>query len=384
MPRGFSFEITQRSTKSKARLGLLRTAHGTVETPAIVPVATQAAIKALPFELVNTTGSQLLISNTLHLHLRPGEKIVKHHGGLHKFMQWDKPLFTDSGGYQVFSLGFGKDLGLGGKVGKKAEGKEKIVAGSKAKEVKITEAGVTFRSYIDGAKLFMGPKESMAIQRDLGADVIFAFDECPPPSADHAYMKNSMERTHRWAKICRDTKLAPHQALYGIVQGGGFKDLRQQSARTLATMSFDGFGIGGEFGSSIKAMSTMLAATLAELPDELPRHLLGIGHPKDVLPVVRAGIDTFDCTVPTHYARHGIAFVRTGRLDLTKTALLTDKKPIDSRCACHTCTTYSRGYLTHLFRAHEMTGAALVTLHNLHFFNNMLAQVRADIKAGKI
>jgi queuine tRNA-ribosyltransferase len=379
MPRGFGFDVVSRSSRSKARLGLLRTAHGVVETPAIVPVATQGAIKALPWEPVKAAGTQLVISNTLHLHLRPGAAVVKKHGGLHAFTGWDRPIFTDSGGYQVFSLGFGKEMGTG-KVAK--DGTAAVAAGAKPKGLKITEKGVEFRSYLDGSRLFIGPEESMATQRDLGADVVFAFDECPPPNADRAYMETSMARTHRWARRCRDFRLAPHQALYGVVQGGGFKDLRKQSARELAAMGFDGFGIGGEFGASTRAMTAMLAATVAELPDDKPRHLLGIGHPKDIIPVIKSGVDTFDCTVPTHYARHGVAFVPSGRLDLMKAKFLSDKKPIDPKCECATCKAHSRAYLCHLFRSREINALSLVTQHNLHYFNRTVAEARELIKKG--
>ncbi|OGY67719.1 MAG: hypothetical protein A3H63_01320 [Candidatus Harrisonbacteria bacterium RIFCSPLOWO2_02_FULL_45_10c] len=375
------FTLLKKSKKSRARLGLLETAHGVVETPAFVPVATQAVIKTLTSEEVLQTGAQMLIANTFHLHLRPGEKIIKSHGGIHSFMNWPKPLMTDSGGFQVFSLGFGKDFGQGKIL--KQRSNEKIESDQQPKLLKITEDGVAFRSYIDGREVFLGPKESIKIQEAIGADIIFAFDECTSPIADHDYTKKSLLKTHRWAEICLKTKKSD-QALYGVVQGGKFQDLREESARVLGKMDFNGFGIGGEFGDDKKSMSRMLYWVTDVLPESKPRHLLGIGYIEDMPWMAQAGIDTFDCIAPTHYARRGIAFTSKGRLDLAKSAMLKDKKPLDTACDCFVCRNYTRSYICHLLKAWEITPLKLLTFHNLHYFNQSVAQLREDIKNGKI
>jgi len=376
------FNIIKKSKKSKARLGLLKTTHGMVETPAFVGVATKATIKTLSTEDVERTGTQMLISNTFHLHLRPGENLVRANGGVHKFMNWKRPMMTDSGGFQVFSLGFGTDHGVG-KILKKGE-ERTIEEGMQPQKIKITEKGVEFRSPIDGAKLFLGPKESIAIQEKIGADIILAFDECPSPLADYEYMKKSVARTHRWAEICLKAHKNKKQALYGIVQGGKWEDLRKESARTIGAMGFDGFAIGGEFGYEKEEMEKMLRSTLEELPEEKPRHLLGVGHPEDFEYMIRAGVDTFDCIAPTHYARHGTAFTSGGRVYMKKTSLLKEKKPLDPKCDCYVCKNYTRSYLAHLFRAGEYTGMHLVTFHNLYYLNNLAKEFRGKIRRGEI
>lgn len=375
------FRILKKSVKSRARLGILETPHGEVETPALVPVATQAVVKTLTSDEVVRTNAQLLIANTFHLHLKPGEKTVKKAGGLHKFMQWSKPLMTDSAGYQVFSMGFGRDYGTGKIL--RAKISEKIVRGAQPKAIKITEDGVRFRSPVDGAEVFIGPRESIKIQELLGADIIFAFDECTSPIADEAYTRSAMERTHRWAKVCLAAKKS-NQALYGIVQGGKFRELRKASAAYIGDLPFDGFGIGGEFGDNKATMCAMLKTVIVELPELKPRHLLGIGHLKDIPMIVREGVDTFDCTVPTHYARHGVAFTSRGRLEMRKMVFINDAKPLDPSCGCEVCGVYSRRYITHLLRAGEITALRLLTFHNLHYFNGVVAEVRKNIKQGKI
>lgn len=376
-----SLKILKRSKKSRARLGILKTPHGEVRTPTLVGVATQATVKALTVDQVKATGTGILISNTFHLHLKPGEKVIKAAGKIHKFMHWKAPLMTDSGGYQVFSLGFGKDFGVG-KIAS-APSKHKVGLKQQPKLLKITEEGVTFTSYLDGSKILLTPEKSMQIQADIGADIAFAFDECTPPLADRAYSEQSMERTHRWAERCLKAR-DPKQAVYGIVQGSKFPDLRVLSAKTIAAMPFDGFGIGGEFGYDKKTMSKMLRLVIDELPDDKPRHLLGVGHPDDILRVIKEGVDTFDCTVPTQYARHGTAFVTGGRVEITKAKYLNDKKPLDPKCSCVTCKTYSRAYLCHLLRAKETLGGTLVTIHNLSYFQNMIAGIRRDIQKGLV
>ena len=375
-----SFKILKKSKKSQARLGLLETPHGIVETPALVTVATQAVVKTLTSEEVGQTKTQILISNTFHLHLKPGEEIVESAGGLHRFMNWPKPLMTDSGGFQVFSLGFGRDFGTGKILKNKTD--SLIKKGQQPKLIKITGGGVFFTSPLNGEKIFLGPRESIKIQESLGADIIFTFDECTSPMADYEYTKKSLQRTHRWAEICLKSKKS-NQALFGIVQGGKFKDLRIESARFIGSLPFAGFGIGGEFGDNKKIMVQMIDWVIKELPEEKPRHLLGIGRLEDIAKIIKAGIDTFDCIVPTRFARHGIAFISEGKLDLSKTKFLKDKNPLDKKCHCFVCRDYRRNYIAHLFRAGEITALKLLTFHNLYFFNAEIVKIREKIKKGK-
>jgi queuine tRNA-ribosyltransferase/7-cyano-7-deazaguanine tRNA-ribosyltransferase len=387
------FQILKKSKKSGARLGIIETEHGAIETPCLVPVATQAVVKTLTSEEAVAAKCQILIANTYHLHLKPGEKIIKSAGGLHKFMNWQKPLMTDSGGFQVFSLGFGHDL----KVGKilkyfpgRLAGKERLIEkNQQPRFLKITTDGVLFRSPVDGREVFLGPEESIKIQRALGADVIFAFDECTPPLATFEYAKKSLQRTHQWAKICIKSKKGS-QALFGIVQGSRFKNLRQESARFINSLEFDGFGIGGDLGTSKETTMKILDWTIPHLDESKPRHLLGIGYLEDIPEIIKKGIDTFDCIVPTHYARHGVAFVRavkpgfTAKLDVAKSVFLNDKNPLDKKCECFVCQNYRRNYIAHLFRAKEITALKLLTFHNLYFFNSFVESIKDKIKEGKI
>ncbi len=373
------FKIVKKSKKSNARLGLLETNHGVIQTPCFVPVATQAVIKTLESEEVVETKSQVLICNTFHLHLKPGEETVKKAGKLHKFMNWSKPLMTDSGGFQVFSLGFGKDHNVGKVL--KVQANNVVNINNQPKSIKITSDGVYFRSPIDGRELFIGPEESIKIQEKLGADIIFNFDECTSPLASYEYVKKSLEKTHRWAQICLKEKKG-RQALFGIVQGGRFKDLREESAKFIGKMPFDGFGIGGEFGNNKGDMQKMLRWTMQFLPEDKPKHLLGIGHLEDIKIIIKEGVDTFDCTMPTHYARHGIAFGSAGRIDFSKRGILNASGPIDKNCKCRVCRDYTRGYIAHLVRAKEITGLKLLTFHNLYFFNSFIEKIREDIKKG--
>lgn len=374
------FKVTKKSKKSGARLGLLTTPHGVVETPSFVAVGTQANVKTLTSDEIVDTNVQMMIANTYHLHLKPGDKIVKKQGGIHEFMQLDKPIMTDSGGFQVFSLGFGRDYHVG-KIN--IDAKELIKKGDQPKNVKITEDGVEFRSYLNGDKIFMGPKESIKIQENVGADIMFSFDECTSPTATYEYTKDALERTKRWIKMSLEARKTD-QALYGIVQGGKYKDLRIESARYAASLPFDGFGIGGEFGGDKGEMVKMVKWVTKELPENKPRHLLGIGYLEDIEKIIKAGVDTFDCTVPTHFARHGSAFTSQGKLSMRQTKFLTSKKPLDPKCDCYVCQTYTRGYISHLIRAREITGLKLLTFHNLHFFNSYVAEIRKKIKKGLI
>jgi len=379
------FKILKKSRESKARIGFLETGHGVVETPCLVPVATQAVVKTLTSEEVTKTGSQILIANTFHLHLKPGEKFLEKAGGIHKFMNWKRPIMTDSGGYQVFSLGFGRDFATGKILTKTLldNKKEIIKEGAQPQKIKITQDGVYFQSPRDGTKLFMGPKESIAIQEKIGADIIFSFDECTSPQASYEYTKKSLLKTHNWAKKCFDMKKTK-QALFGIVQGGRYKDLRKESAKFISALPFDGFGIGGEFGSDKSKMIQMIKWAVDELPERKPRHLLGIGYLEDIEKVIKSGIDLFDCTVPTHYARRGIAFTSKGRLNLKQVKFLKKNEPIDKECVCGVCLVYKKNYISHLLRAGELTGFSLITLHNLFYFNNFVEKIKTKIKKGEI
>lgn len=382
-----TFSILKKSKRSAARLGLLKTPHGEIETPALVPVATRAAVKTLTSqEVFEYTNSKLLIANTFHLHLRPGEDVVKKMGGLHKFMNWNNGgLMTDSGGFQVFSLGFGKDLGVGKKPIQAVGGSTQILIKDhhQPAAVKITDDGVRFHSPVDGSMIFLGPRESISIQEKLGADIIFAFDECTPPRAQKSYIEKSINRTHAWAKICRAVHKTD-QALYGIVQGSHYRDLRQASAKYLNSLEFDGYGIGGDLGESKSTTCDILKWSFEYLDESKPRHLLGIGKLEDMAPIIGQGVDTFDCTVPTHFARHGTVFTSKGKLNINRSVFLTDKKPLDPKCSCRTCAEHSRGYIAHLMRSGEITGMRLLTVHNLFFFHAAVARLRDAIRAGKL
>ena len=371
------FKIIKKSKISKARIGILKTEHGEIETPSFVGVATQAVVKTLDTREVLEAKTQALICNTIYLHFRPGENEVKKAGGLHNFMNWEKPLMTDSGGFQVFSWGFGKEYRVGKILKKEVE--NEVRWGQQPKLLKIQEDGVIFTSPLDGKKILFGPKESIKVQEKLGADIIFAFDECTPPNADYDYTKNSLLKTHSWAKVSLDVKKSK-QALFGIVQGGRFKDLRIQSARFIGSLPFDGFGIGGEFGKDKRKMVNILRWTIKNLPENKPRHLLGIGYLEDIPRTIKEGVDFFDCVVPTHYARRGIAFTSEGVIDLEKRK---ERKPLDKNCSCFVCQNYQRDYISHLYRAKEITALKLLTLHNLYFFNSFVEKIRKQIKNGK-
>ncbi len=379
------FKIIKKSKKSKARLGIIKTPHGIIRTPSWVPVATQAVVKTLTSEEVKKAKSQILICNTFHLHLKPGERIIEKEGGLHNFMNWQFPLMTDSGGFQVFSLGFGRDLGVGKVLKYFPENSlvEVIEAKKQPKNLKITPEGVYFKSFIDGKELFLGPKESIKIQEKLGADIIFAFDECTSPLCSFDYAKKSLERTNKWAKICLKVKRS-NQSIFGIIQGSRYKNLRQESAKFINSLGFDGFGIGGDLGKTKKEMKKILTWVIPFLDERKPRHLLGIGKLEDIENIIKLGIDTFDCIVPTRYGRHGIAFTSQGRIDLGKRKFLNDKNPIDKKCSCYVCQNYRRNYISHLFRAGEVTANRLITFHNIYFFNSFVEKMRKKIREGKL
>ncbi|MEK6845384.1 MAG: tRNA guanosine(34) transglycosylase Tgt [Nanoarchaeota archaeon] len=366
----FNFQIKHRDKKSQARTGIISTPHGKINTPAFVPVATKATVKALTPIQLEELGFEVALCNTYHLYLRPGADIVKKMGGLQKFMGWNKPLFTDSGGFQVFSL---KD-GL----------------------CEVNDDCVTFKSHIDASKHIFTPEKSMQIQRKLGADLIFAFDECLSIDANYETTQKSMDRTHRWAerslnefkKLNKDKQ----QALYGIVQGGRFLDLREKSAKFISSLGFDAIGIGSTFGDPKEESRKIVEHTLKFIPVEKTKHLLGIGAVEDIFTYVEQGIDTFDCVLPTRLARVGYIFIRPesgGRLEnrfryrVTTSKFKEDKKPLDSHCGCYVCKNFSRAYLHHLFKAEELLSYTLATYHNLYFFNRMMREIRTAIEKDK-
>ncbi len=395
---GFSLSIE--AEDGPARLTTWTTPHGVIQTPAFVAVGTRATVKTVSSEQLAETGTQVIFNNTYHLYLRPGSETVASQGGLHRFMNWDRPIMTDSGGFQVFSLGAGIEHGVG-KVANIFPGEEAPRGERRGKPgesmVKVTEDGVHFRSHIDGSQHFFTPELSIRVQRELGADMILAFDECTSPLHDEAYTRGSMERTHRWAerslKAFRESE-ALHgypQALYGIVQGGAFGSLRKESARVIGRMDFDGIAIGGNLGRTHADMHDVIDWTVAELPRDKPRHLLGIGDVPGVIEGVARGCDTFDCVAPTRNARNGGALrrfdddgtrLRNFRINLRSERFARDSRPIDAECDCLTCANYSRSYLRHLLKTGEQLGQQLATIHNLRFMTRLFADMRASLEAG--
>lgn len=339
-----------------ARAGILRTPHGTFKTPMFMPVGTQATVKTLAPEELYAMGAQVILSNTYHLFLRPGHDLIKEAGGLHKFMNWKQAILTDSGGFQVFSLGQMR---------------------------KITEKGVTFRSHLDGSKKFLSPEVSMDIQMALNSDIAMAFDECIPYPSDYDYTKRSTERTSRWAKRCLDHHHGDTQGVFGIVQGGMYKDLRRQSAEDLVDMNFDGYGIGGlSVGESKDIMYDILDYTTPLLPQNKARYLMGVGTPDCLVEGVARGVDMFDCVFPTRVARNGMAMTHTGRLTVRNAKFAHDFKPIEEGCQCYTCRNYTRAYIRHLFKAEELLAYRLVSIHNLYFLLQFMRDMRQSIFDG--
>lgn len=350
----FSFELI--TVDGDARAGIFHTPHGDIPTPIFAPVGTQATVKAVTPAQLTEVGASLVLSNTYHLFLRPGADLVAEMGGLHKFMNWPNPILTDSGGFQVFSL---------------------------AKMRKIDENGVTFKSHIDGSTRRLTPEISIEVQEKLGADIIMAFDECAPPK-DRAYSELAMTRTHAWAERCLMAHRRSDQALFGIVQGGAFADLRRQSAATISSMDFPGYAIGGlSVGESKSEMAEMIEVVNAILPANKPRYLMGVGTPEDLVNGIQRGIDIFDCVLPTRLARHQAAMTRLGRLNLLNASYAHDKRPIEDGCACYTCVHFSRAYLRHLVVAKEMLAATLISIHNLFFLLELTRQARQAIQEGR-
>lgn len=352
---GFSFELLATDPTTGARAGRIHTPHGSIDTPVFAPVGTQATVKALRPSDLQELGAELILGNTYHLYLRPGDERIAKFGGLHKFMAWDGPILTDSGGFQVFSLSDTR---------------------------KIDDDGVTFQSHIDGSYHRFTPEKSIAIQENLGADIIMSFDECPPPN-EYDYVKQSLVRTHSWAERGLKAHKRANQALFGIVQGGIFRDLREESAEFLKALDFPGYAIGGlAVGESKKAMYEVLDWLSPVMPQNKPRYLMGVGAAEDLVNGVIRGVDLFDCVLPTRLARHGSAMVKGGRLNLRNARFIEDEAPIDLTCTCYTCTNFTRAYLNHLVKAKEILAHILLTTHNVHFLLTLMRQLRESIIAG--
>lgn len=353
------YEHIKTCKQTGARLGIVHTPHGSFETPAFMPVGTQATVKTMSPEELKEVGAGIILSNTYHLWLRPGHDIIQEAGGLHKFMNWDRPILTDSGGFQVFSL-------------------------SEFRTIK--EEGVHFRHHLNGSKLFLSPEKATEIQNALGADIMMAFDECPPYPATFEYMKASVERTSRWAERCLTAHGRPaDQALFGIVQGGEFEALRKQSAKDLISLDFPGYAIGGlSVGESKEVMNEVLEFTTPLLPEDKPRYLMGVGSPRSLIDGAIRGIDMFDCVLPTRIARNGALMTSAGRINMRNAKFERDFGPIDDKCSCHVCKNYSRAYIRHLLRADETFGIRLTSYHNLHFLLNLMEEVRGAIRTDSL
>lgn len=353
-----TYELIKKDEKTKARRGRVTTPRGTIETPVFMPVGTAATVKAMRPEEVKELGAEIILSNTYHLYLRPGHDIVREAGGLHKFMNWDKPILTDSGGFQVFSLG---DLR------------------------KITEEGVQFRSHIDGSKHMLSPEKSIEVQTYLGSDIMMAFDECAPYPADRSYVKASLERTTRWLRRCKEAhKNTEKQALFGIMQGGMYRDLRKQSAEEIVELDLPGYAIGGlSVGEPKELMCEVMDDCVELLPADKPRYLMGVGTPDYLFEGVERGVDMFDCVLPTRIARHGMAMTSSGRVNIKNAQYERDFTPLDAECICYTCRNYSKAYLRHLFKCNEILSSMLLSNHNLHFLVNLMKNIRKAIEEDR-
>ena len=375
------FKIIKKLKGALARAGVLNTRHGDILTPAFVTVGTKGTVKSLSPEQVASLGAQVVLANTYHLYLQPGDKIVKKAGGIHKFMNWKGPAMTDSGGFQVFSLGDAMITNASKIVSGKLSGNKFLKVQKQKKLAEIDENGVKFTSQIDGSSHYFTPEKSIKIQHNIGADIIFAFDECVSSQASYEYQIKAMERTHKWAKQCIDyhkkSKNSKTQALFGIVQGGKFRDLRKKSAKIISSMPFDGFGIGGSF---IKEdIDAFVGLVNKILPEAKPRHLLGIGEPIDLFGAIEQGVDLFDCVAPTRIARNGTLYTKKGKINIFNAKFKQDFKSIEKDCNCYTCKNYTKGYIAHLFRAKEIFAATLSSIHNLYFIINLVSQIRESI-----
>ena len=353
----FTFNLLKKDSATDSRLGKIHTNHGEINTPAFIPVGTQATIKALTPEDLKGLGAEIILCNTYHLFLRPGHELIKRLGGLHRFMHWDYPLLTDSGGFQVYSISANQ---------------------------KVSEEGIAFKSHLDGSRHFLAPELCMEVQEALGADVAMCLDECVPYPSSYEYVHDSLKRTTRWAKRCQESKKREAQTLFGIVQGGMFKDLREQSARELVNLNFDGYAIGGlSVGESTSLMREMVEHSAALLPREKPRYLMGVGTPEDIVESVKRGIDMFDCVLPTRNARNGMLFTSFGKIVIKNARHRSEDIPIDPNCTCYTCTHYSRAYLHHLFSAKEILSSRLNTIHNLFYYLSLIKELRMAILEGR-
>ncbi len=353
----FDFELLARDATTSARRGRFHTAHGPVETPVFMPVGTRATVKGVTTPQLHDIGAQVLLANTYHLYLRPGADIVRDAGGLHAFMNWDRPILTDSGGFQIFSL---------------------------ADTLKLTDDGVEFRSILDGSKHFWTPEDNMRIQQDLGADIAMQLDQCPPYPAEKSLVADAVERSAAWAARCKAAHSREDQALFGIVQGGVFEDLRLESVARLAELDLPGYGIGGySVGEPHELMLESLGPVTDAMPANKPRYLMGVGNPTTMLQAIGLGVDMFDCVLPTRTARMGTAFSSAGRMNLKNTQYARDFGPLDPTCTCTTCTQYSRAYLRHLVSMKEMLGSILLSIHNLHFLLDLTAQARDAVERGE-
>ncbi|HEY8108534.1 MAG TPA: tRNA guanosine(34) transglycosylase Tgt [Patescibacteria group bacterium] len=386
-----NFSIT--AQEGRARRGKLSTPHGVIDTPAFMPVGTAATVKTLDGADLENLGAQVVLANTYHLLLRPGADLVERHGGLHGFMGWDGPIVTDSGGFQVFSLGWGLVHGVG-KVATMFPGSRGGTARSGKRLMRVGERGVRFRSHLDGSEYELTPESTTGLQQQLGADVMMAFDECTSPLHNKEYTADAMERTHRWAERCLAAWTErKRQALFGIVQGGAYRDLREASARFIDGRPFPGVAIGGSLGKTKRDMRNVLEWTTPLLAPEKPRHLLGIGEIPDIFLAVRHGVDSFDCVAPTRQARNGTVYLspRNGgtvrnkfRLNVSAAKFADDPRPLDPGCECFTCQNHSRAYLRHLFSAHEVLGPRLATIHNLHFVLGLMGSIRTAISRKRL
>ena len=357
MEPSVTYELLHVDKTTGARRGIVHTPHGDIQTPIFMPVGTQATVKSMTVEELKENGAQIILSNTYHLYLRPGEKIVKEAGGLHGFMRWDRPILTDCGGFQVFSL---SDLRT------------------------ITEEGVEFKSHLDGSKHFFSPEKVMQIEEDLGADIIMSFDECCPYPSTYEYTKNSMERTTRWAKRCKEAHKT-NQALFGIVQGGFYEDLRKKSAEDLIKLDFPGYAIGGiSVGEPKEEFIKILKYTTPLLPENKPRYLMGVGSPDYLLEAAMAGVDMCDCVLPTRIARNGTAMTSHGKLVVRNATYAEDFSPLDSECDCYTCKNYTRAYIRHLIKCNEILGVRLLSIHNIKFLTNLMERVRIEIEKDNL
>jgi queuine tRNA-ribosyltransferase len=351
------FTVHKKDTFSNARAGLIETAHGLIETPVFMPVGTRGAVKTLTHQQLHQLQVPIILGNTYHLMLRPGKEIIGEAGGLHQFINWPKSILTDSGGFQVFSL---------------------------SQLNKVTEDGVFFQSHIDGSRHFLGPQESMEIQKQLGSDIVMAFDECSPYPCDYKKAKDALERTHRWEKSCRDYTLQPHQNLFAIVQGSSYADLREASAKTLASMDFEGYAIGGlSVGEPASIMNEMIDVIEPHLPEHKPRYLMGVGTPRNIIEAVMRGVDMFDCVMPTRNARNGTAFTWSGKVQIKAGRYAHDFTPLDPELDCET-SSYTKAYLRHLINVQEMTGLTLVTIQNLAFYLDFMRQLRQAILSNTL